>query len=1011
MKRLGKIYWRRGVAALSVVIAIFFAGIYLTLATESGTRWAFAQLEMYIPIQIKIAQGNLINGLAIEAVQYKDQDISISAQNSVVNLDLWLLLFNQQLKISELSSDSIQVTTKTSESPSNNTLLVLPSLPFTVELKRLNIDNIKINDLDPMSLLAERITFAQQSLSWQSLVYAFQDISLQSSGNWQSGSIKPSLNTRIEWQRDAINGSLDLQGPLNRLNLKHDFYLNDVHVFSTGSIAINALNDINIKLNNELDPLLIEGLSIEKANLKVNTNLEDVDFSLTAQLNQPQTGAIQLTSEGSGPITHGFKITSQIDILSGHITALSDVSLQPELIVKNTFKGNSLHFAELSFWPLDAQLTANIKGQLNAQIRNNVQWSLPELSLEGTLAENPLILELAAKNDAEIIEISKLNAYHINDKLAARAILNKNYLTGSGVLKVADWQHYLRNLKGDSEVEFQIATDLNHWQENNHITLLANSDKLSIGKFDLGGITLNLKNEGHLFEASLAGEFLQQGQLAMQNLNQQLSGKIYQDRVTIEGNANSQLIFQGKSIELPPIAVSAHWQAKGEKQADLKLTANDTNLKLNSQITLARNQQLQGEISLLSPHLKWLQEFSPRIKDIDGHLEVHTLIAGKSESPSIETNLFLDVADLNIIDPNIALQQIKLKGALNALGEMTYQGTAKQQNKPINIDGRGWIFGDNSPRFNVHIDAEKLSANTPKIEVAVSPNIDIAYANQNIAIKGVVTIPNADIEVSQLPNPSFNVSPDVVVVGRKTKSKETALGHNIDLDLIINDNTLIKAAGLATKLKGKLHYKSQTNRADYIQGKLFMVDGRLNSSGQDLFIKKGELIFTGSPDNPSLDIIAMRKITSPEIEVGLHITGTVKDMKTEITSSPLIDSSKALSYLAFGKDITQDTETSDSNAQLMSAAMSLGIGQSSQLIQNLRRSTGLDELAAIANDSGSASLIAGKQLSSKLFARYRYDIAEALGILMLRYTINQQWSIEAESGNNTSVDVLYRLND
>jgi autotransporter translocation and assembly factor TamB len=1011
MKRLGTIYWRRGIAALSVVIAILFGGIYITLATETGTRWAFAQLEMYIPIHIKVVHGNLINGLAIEVVEYQNQDISINAKNSVINLDLWLLLFNQQLKISELSSDSIEITTKTSESSSNNTLLVLPSLPFTIELKRLNLDNIKINDFDPMSVLAERITFAQQSLSWQSLVYAFQDISLQSNGDWQSGSIRQSLNTRIEWQRDAINGSLDLQGPLNQLNLKHDFYLTDVHVFSTGSIAINALNDINIELDNELDPLLIEGLNIEKANLKVNTNLQDVDFSLTAQLNQPQTGAIKLTSEGSGPITHGFKIISQIDILSGHITALSDVSLHPELIVKNTFEGTSLHFAELSFWPLDAQLTANIKGQLNVQIRNNVQWSLPELSLEGTLAENPLILELAAKNDTEIIEITKLNAYHINDKLAARAILNKKYLTGSGVLKVADWQHYLRNLKGDSEVEFQIATDLNHWQESNHITLLANSEKLSIGTFDLGGITLNLQNEGHLFEASFASEFLQQGKLAMQNLNQQISGNISQDKVTIEGNANSQLIFQGKSIELPPIAVSAHWQAKGEKQAEIKLTSNDTNLELNSQITLARNHQLQGEITLLSPHLKWLQEFSPRIKDIDGYLEVNSLIAGRFESPSIETNLLLEVADLNIIDPNIALQQIKLNGALNALGEMTYQGTAKQQNKPINIDGRGWIFGDNSPRFNVHIDAEKLSANTPKIEVAVSPNIDIAYANQNIAIKGAITIPNADIEVSQLPNPSFNVSPDVIVVGRKSKSKETTLEHIIDLDVIINDNTLIKAAGLATKLKGKLHYKSQTNRADHIQGKLFMVDGRLNSSGQDLFIKKGELIFTGSPDNPSLDIIAMRKITSPEIEVGLHITGTLKDMKTEITSSPLIDSSKALSYLAFGKDITQDTETSDSNAQLMSAAMSLGIGQSSQLIQNLRRSTGLDELAAITNDSGSASLIAGKQLSSKLFARYRYDIAEALGILMLRYTINQQWSIEAESGNNTSVDVLYRLND
>jgi translocation and assembly module TamB len=284
--------------------------------------------------------------------------------------------------------------------------------------------------------------------------------------------------------------------------------------------------------------------------------------------------------------------------------------------------------------------------------------------------------------------------------------------------------------------------------------------------------------------------------------------------------------------------------------------------------------------------------------------------------------------------------------------------------------------------------------------------------SQLMVIRGEIGVPMADIEISKLPNPSFTQSNDVIVIGREAPPATKSIKQDIAITLKIDDKVVIKAAGLATKLRGALQYTSPPNKPAQLQGKLDLVDGSLTSQNGDLSIKRGSLLFTGSTDNPNVDIVAVRQIESPAIEVGLHITGTVKDLRTAIISTPAIDQTRALSYLVFGRDITQDDQgDNNSNAQLMSAAISLGIGQSSNLVQNLKRSIGLDELAAVANDSGTASLVAGKQINNKLYARYRYDMAEALGVLLLRYRLSQRWTLEAESGADNSIDVLYRLGD
>jgi len=1003
--------WRRVFAFISVFLSTLLAAIYLIISTEAGTRWLIQQAEYYTPIKFDTSNGNLVTGLRVNGIELATETLSVHVENAVINLDFWQLLFNQQLKLAELSASRINVNSADSDTPSDTHLPSLPALPVAIDIRQLDFAVIKINDHPNLSLAAANISLKQQNLAWTSLNIATDQANIKSNGQWQSSSLQATLNTKVVWQQADMSGELALKGPLKQLALTHQFKQNDITIATQGVMAIKALDDIHIDVDNQLSPLSIDDLSIENAIFNVKSDTNNILLEVNAGLTHPHSGAVTLTSKGSGTLADGFSINSQLQALRGTIDIASIVELQPNLTLSNTFKGQHLQLNDSLIWPLDAPLATGIAGKFNLAITDTLAWSLEQFVLSGKLAESPIRLELAAHNEQDRIEISKLEGYHLNDRLKARAIIVDKLVTGSGLLDIDNLQRYRSDLQGDSHVAFQLSTTLDNWQQDNHIKLQASSTSLQMGSLTLGGIKLDVQNDGHDLQASLQSDYLHQGPLALQDIKQTFIGTLSEQTVNLNGQGSSVLIFEGKAIALPPLMLDAQWFAKGDQQARLTLNAQDDNVIIESQFNVARDQQLSGHLSLHSPQLSWLKQFSPRIDAMQGQFNATSRISGTTLNPELSTQLELQIAKLELIDPNISLQAMSLAGELNPKGEVTFKGHAEQGGKPINIVGNGWLVGEKALSLNAHIDAKQLSAHTPKVDIAISPDIDLHVSQHTLSVNGSLTVPNANIELSQLPNPSYSTSPDVIVVGREPSPQQQGLKHDVDLSIIIEDNTVIKAAGLATKLKGNVHFKSQSQRPDYVQGKLIMVDGRLNSSGQDLYIKKGELIFTGSPDNPGLDIIAMRKITNPDIEVGLHITGTLKNMKTEVTSAPTIDASRTLSFLAFGKDITQESEDADSNAQLMSAAVSLGIGQSSQLIQSLRRSTGLDELAAVANDSGSASLIAGKQLSSKLFARYRYDMADAIGVLLLRYTINQQWSIEAESGNDTSVDVLYRLGD
>jgi translocation and assembly module TamB len=99
----------------------------------------------------------------------------------------------------------------------------------------------------------------------------------------------------------------------------------------------------------------------------------------------------------------------------------------------------------------------------------------------------------------------------------------------------------------------------------------------------------------------------------------------------------------------------------------------------------------------------------------------------------------------------------------------------------------------------------------------------------------------------------------------------------------------------------------------------------------------------------------------------------------------------------------------DETTTLQTAALSLGLQQALPVVQRFGNSLGLDELTVQSTTADAGELMAGKYISPKIFLRYSYGLFNRIGGLLLRFDVNDRFSVETRSGEFNSVDFLFTV--
>ncbi len=443
--------------------------------------------------------------------------------------------------------------------------------------------------------------------------------------------------------------------------------------------------------------------------------------------------------------------------------------------------------------------------------------------------------------------------------------------------------------------------------------------------------------------------------------------------------------------------------------AQLKVSEQDS-LSFNAQLPQFKpfafdleTQTLQASASLDLAQLDLLQGMIYEARNIKGRLTLAANATGTLKAPKVSGRLSLQDGALDI--PRLGLKIRNLK--LNAEGddrEVGYRLDADSGGGHLQAKGETQLQPAAGWPTQIDISGNDLEvSNIPEARIDVTPDLRITIKHHRIDANGTVRIPHArlqpkDISSAKLP------SDDVRIEGAPPPDAERWQIYS-NIRLILSERVFLNGFGFEGRITGNVLLKNEPGRPPIGVGELSVVEGRYSAYGQRLQIERGRLLFASSPlNNPGLDLRAVRRVQ--DVTAGVSVTGTLRNPKFDLFSTPAMGQTDTLAYLLLGRPLEKGAASDGS--VVAGSALALGLKGEDFLARKIGDRFGLDEVRVEASQTGKeASLLMGRYLSPKLYISYGVGLIQAVNTLKLRYEITDRWQLTAESGEEQGADLLY----
>lgn len=476
--------------------------------------------------------------------------------------------------------------------------------------------------------------------------------------------------------------------------------------------------------------------------------------------------------------------------------------------------------------------------------------------------------------------------------------------------------------------------------------------------------------------------------------------------------------------------------ALGLRQLDARVDVSGNALRLQMEMAGARIGQarLNGSVQMVHGRiakesalnltgsadmasLAWLTPLSgqPGLV-LDGALKLALTAGGSIAAPILSGAIAGDKLLLNWAEQGIKLRNGQLHATLAGdrlqLQRLAFDG----------VEGRaqadGWVrFADGAASMELTLLADKLQALArPDRSLVLSGRGTLVRDQKQFRLAGQFKAERAKIELAAQDAPTL--SDDVVILGKAglvTGKKPAAptLPLNVDLEADLGEAFYLKGKGLDARLDGKLRILMLERRPPHINGNIRVVSGTYAAYGQKLQIERGLLNFSGSYDNPGLNILALRKrpegeaLTETNVEAGVEVRGTALAPSAKLVSTPTVPDSEKLAWLVLGHGAA-GTAGAELGLLTTAAGTLFGGANGGSLQARLANSLGLDDLGlAQAKGLESTVVTLGKRISQRAYLSFEQGASSASSLVKLRYKLNPRITLQFQTGANSALDVLY----
>lgn len=420
---------------------------------------------------------------------------------------------------------------------------------------------------------------------------------------------------------------------------------------------------------------------------------------------------------------------------------------------------------------------------------------------------------------------------------------------------------------------------------------------------------------------------------------------------------------------------------------------------------IAGDAPLRGAVKADMPSLAWTGLLLGNGVSVGGSLAATFNAAGTLAAPRF--NGEIDAQGLQLSFPAYGVQlsegrlQAQLRDDTLLVKSLTLRGGDGS------LSGKGFAGLKNGvPVLQIALNADKLQAlGRPDRHLVVSGTSEIAVQERRVRVSGNLKADQASIELTKGDAPAL--SPDVVVLGRPTKAGKKGLPYALvlDMDFDLGERFRLKGRGLDARLAGAVKVRSRDGGMPTATGSIRVAEGSYAAYGQRLVIERGIVNFSGAIDDPALNIVALRK--NQPVEAGVAIGGSALAPRITLVSNPTVPDSEKLSWLVLGHGLDTTSGAEFSLLQTAAGAL-LARGESATLETRIAHAAGLDEVA-LSGSGGleSTVLTLGKRLSSSAYLSFEQGLTGASNLVKINYTLTPRFSVRAQTGTDSAVDLFY----
>ena len=359
---------------------------------------------------------------------------------------------------------------------------------------------------------------------------------------------------------------------------------------------------------------------------------------------------------------------------------------------------------------------------------------------------------------------------------------------------------------------------------------------------------------------------------------------------------------------------------------------------------------------------------------------------------------------VNVSDGQIA---VKLSGTTAEIERFTLKGGEGL----LSLTG-GATFGS-APQARLQIQADHFRVlGRVDRQLIASGKAALTLQPDQTRLEGQFKIDEGLFDLSRSDTPKLDEDVAVRRVSRSDEAPTQAAppkarrGLTLALTVDVGDKVRLRWRGLDTLLRGQVRMSAPDGRLA-VNGTISTDSGTFVSYGQKLEIERGIIAFNGNVATPRLDVLALR----PNIDnrVGVLITGTLPSLRIKLFSEPELSDADKLSWLVLGR--APDGLGRNDTALLQRAAMALLSGEGEAPTDALLKNLGIDELSLRQGDTDVRETVVtlGKQLSRNWYLGYERGVNATTGTWQLIYRIAQRFTLRAQSGLDSSVDVIWTL--